>query len=430
MTNKKAAQILDKTRITGKVNVGIDGNMLRLQFPSKVSQAIWGKPQKYKSLGLFNTPENRRKAEDIALIAQMDLLQDNLDVTLEKYNPFLLEKTIEKVKPDLPGVLELCEKHYEVKVKPTVEAGTQKVYKAFLSAMKECANYDIIKDAVKIRDSIRKVRTAPQTKRILSFIYQTVQWAKRNELIPKNVENPYKELKEDVVGKTNYQKPKHIRELSGEENDSDYRGYSSHEAIAVLEKFSCREERQVVYKNFVEFLFLTGCRTSEAIGLRWEDINEDCSQINFCHSFCVTSKKLKGLKTAKHGNLSRKFPCGENLKGLLLNLHNSQAENLSPKNFIFSLNGSPINYENFYRAWSGRSDGNPGVIGDLMKRGKVKMYLKPYSTRHSFITWQLKAGVTPENVAKLVGNSPEMIYEYYVSADDDAKVEFEISTFN
>ena len=426
MTNKKSAQISNKTRKTGTVNVGIDGNMLRLQFPSKVSQAIWGKAQKYKSLGLYNTPENMNKARQIAFFAQMDLLEDNLDVTLEKYNPFLLEKTVEKVKPDLPGVLELCKKHFEVKIKPNIEVGSQRQYRSYLNAMQECANYDIIKDAVKIRDSIQKVTTAPRTKRILSFIYETIQWGKRNELIPKNVENPYKELQEDVVGKTNYQKPKHILELSKEEDDKDYRAYSHHEAIAILEKFSCYEERQVAYKDFVKFLFLTGCRTSEAIGLRWQDINEDCSEINFCHSYCVTSKKLKALKTARHGNTSRKFPCGEKLKRLLLNLRTSQAEAINPKNFVFSLNGSPIEYCNFYSVWAGRKNGSKGVVGNLMEQGKIKTYLKPYATRHSFITWQLKAGVTPANVAKIVGNSPEMIYKHYVSADEDAKVGFEI----
>jgi integrase len=430
MTSKKATEVLNKTRITGKVNVGIDGNMLRLQFPSKVSQAIWGKPQKYKSLGLFNTPENRRKAEDIALIAQMDLLQDNFDISLEKYSPFLLEKTIEKIEPDFPKVLELCTKHYKVKKEQNVEVATQQNHKYYLNSMQECANYDIIKDAVKIRDSIRKVRTAPQTKTILSFIYETVRWAQRNELMPKNVVNPYKELQEDVVGKPNRQKPKHIQEISEEENDNSYRGFSYKEAVAVVEKFSCHEERQVVYKDFVAFLFLTGCRTGEAIGLRWQDINEDCSEINFCHSFCRHSKKLKPLKTARHGKTSRKFPCGENLKELLLNLRNSQAENLSPKSFVFSLNGNPINHVNFYHVWTGRNDRRDSVIVDLMKQGKIKVYLKPYATRHTFITLQLKAGVTPANVAKLVGNSPEMIYKHYVSADEDARVMIETPIFN
>jgi len=431
MTSKKATETSNKTRVTGRVNVGIDGNMLRLQFPSKVSQALWRKAQKYKSLGLFDTPENRHKAEEIAFTAQMDLLQDNLDITLEKYSPFLLEKTIAKIEPDFPKVLELCTKYYKVNKEPNVEASTQRTYEGYLKSMQKCANYDIIKDAVKIRDSIRdsiqKGKSPSVIRDVLSFIYETIKWAKRNELISKSAENPYKELQEDVIGKASRrQKPKHIREISREESDNDYRGFSHKEAVAIVEKFSCPEERQVIYKDFIEFLFLTGCRTGEAIGLRWQDINEDCSEINFCHSFCMISKKLKPLKNARHGKPSRKFPCGEKLKGLLLSLRNSQAENLSPKDFVFSLNGNPINHRTFYSVWAGASDRSDGVIADLMKQGKIKIYLKPYATRHTFITLQLKSGMTPANVAKLVGTSPEMIYKHYVSADEDAKVEFEI----
>jgi integrase len=426
MTSKKAGKDQNKTRKKGVVSVGTDGNMLRLQFPSKVSQAIWKKPQKYKSLGLFNTPENMAKAQQIAFIAQMDLLEDNFDVTLEKYNPFLLEKTVEKIKPESPGVLELCEKHYEVKIKPFVTFGTQYSYQSYLRSMKECSTADISKDAVQIKDSIRKIRSASKTRIILSFIDQTVEWAKRNQLISKSVENPYKDLMQDVVGKNCYQKPKHVQEFSEEKDGRNYKAYSPHEAAAIIEEFGYYGKPKGVYKDFVEFLFLTGCRTGEAIGLRWEDITDDCSEITFCHSFCKFSKEVKPLKTARYGNTSRNFPCGDKLKQLLLRLRNPQVEAPKPKSFVFNRDGNPISYESFQGAWTGEGTKKDTVILSLIKQGKLKTYLKPYSTRHSFITWQLKAGMTPANVALLVGNSPGMIHLHYVSADEDAKVVFEV----
>lgn len=33
------------------------------------------------------------------------------------------------------------------------------------------------------------------------------------------------------------------------------------------------------YSDYVEFLFGTGCRTGEAIGLRWKHLSEDCSTV-------------------------------------------------------------------------------------------------------------------------------------------------------
>ena len=46
------------------------------------------------------------------------------------------------------------------------------------------------------------------------------------------------------------------------------------EAFKTHPKYFC-------YAPFVEFLFLTGRRTSEAIGLMWKHINPDCSKITF-----------------------------------------------------------------------------------------------------------------------------------------------------
>ena len=223
-----------RTRTTGQVTVGTDGNMLRLQFPSKLSKAIWNTKQKYKALGISDTPANMAKAQQIAAIAQMDILNDSLDITLEKYNPLSLEKTREKVKPDYPKLLDLCSKYFEAMKKPGTAPATQKNYRTYLRGMEQCADADIIKDALKIRDSIRAVRSPHGTRMALDFIFSTIEWAKRNELILKNTENPYKELKQDVLGKVKQQKPKHIRELLDDKEDNDYRGYSQDEARAII----------------------------------------------------------------------------------------------------------------------------------------------------------------------------------------------------
>lgn len=426
MVSKKATSTRKKTKKTGVVSVGIDGNMLRLQFPSSVSQTIWGTRQKYKALGLPNTPENMAKAKEIAAIAESDILKDELDISLEKYNPRALTKTIEKIQPNLPKLLEFCARYFEEIVKPTIAPGTQRRYKGYLKGMEQCSDADIIKDAVQIKDSIRAVRNASATRKILNLIYKVVQWGKRNGLIPKSAENPYKELTQDVIGQKKYEKPKHIQALLDEDDDDDYRAFSKGEAIEIIERFDYHGQPNGIYKDLVKFLFLTGCRTSEAIGLRWMDVSDDCGELIFRHSYCLHSKKLKGLKTERHGKASRKFPCGEKLKQLLLKLRDSQTEVLNPKSFIFHRHGKPIFYGSFRNCWAGVTAKKGGVLGFLIKVGKVKNYLKPYATRHSFITWQLGAGQTPANVAKLVGNSPEMIYKHYVSADEDAKVVFEI----
>jgi integrase len=41
-------------------------------------------------------------------------------------------------------------------------------------------------------------------------------------------------------------------------------------------------------------------------------------------------------------------------------------------------------------------------------------YRKLYQTRYTFITLALRNGIDVKDVAKLVGNSPEVIYWHYV----------------
>jgi integrase len=426
-TSKAKKQNINQEKRTGTVNVGVDGNMLRLQFPSKVSKAVWGTRQKYKALGISNTPENLAKAKQIAAIAQMDILGDNLDVSLEKYTPFFLENTKQSIEQKIIDIYKLCSDFFDLKIKSGISPATQVNIKSFLRTIEQCKEKDSILDAIEIKNSIYAKRTAHGTKRILDFIYSAVEWGKRNKIIPSDTRNPYRELKKDVGVSEKYKKPQHI--LSSDDGIEDVRAYSPYEARMIVDKFACAGSPKGIYKDFVEFLFLTGCRTSEAIALRWEDISDDYSEILFRHSFCNFSKKIKKLKTESTGVLSRRFPCGDKLKNLLLR-KNKERGIQDLKGFVFNRDGRPINRESFRGAWYGRSQKKrprtPGVIDMLIEEGFLSNYLKPYSTRHSFITWQIAAGQTPANVAKLVGNSPETIYKHYVSADEGVRVLIEI----
>ena len=69
----------------GQVGIGAERGNLRLVLP----RALYGGKQKYLYLGYADTPENRVKAQAVALRIQSDLEHpDNLfDPTLEKYKP-------------------------------------------------------------------------------------------------------------------------------------------------------------------------------------------------------------------------------------------------------------------------------------------------------------------------------------------------------
>jgi integrase len=49
-------------------------------------------------------------------------------------------------------------------------------------------------------------------------------------------------------------------------------------------------------------------------------------------------------------------------------------------------------------------------------------YRKPYQTRHTFITLALDNGLDAKDVARLVGNSPEVIYKHYAGKKRNLEV--------
>lgn len=419
--------------MAGTVTVGVDKGCLRLQFPSPVSKKIWNVRQKYKSLGLSDTPENRAMAQKLAAKAQMDILSDTLDITLEKYNPLALQNVSKQVKPKIPELLELYTEFVENTIKPGIDKVT--LYNNYggnyLRLIKLCANANIVMDSTKIFDNLKTATTPEVARRMLNVLHNLMEWSKRRGIIERDTYNPYRAYKQDVPGKQKQKRPKHIIEQGLVEDDDyrGYRGYSPKEAEYIIEAFSSRGDTPNLYYSFVLFLFLTGCRPSEAIGLQWGDISEDCSVITFCHVFCATTKEEKGLKTRRFNNNRRRFPCGLRLQNFLKKMRETQGNPHTKTKVFLTQKGKAINWYSFYYSWAGRHDvheNTNGVIEKLAKEGKLRYYLKPYSTRHSFISWQLANGMTPANVAKIVGNSPEMIYKHYVSADEDIKVAFEI----
>lgn len=63
-------------------------------------------------------------------------------------------------------------------------------------------------------------------------------------------------------------------------DDSGIDPFSASERDAIIEAF----ENHPIHKfsaPFVKFLFMTGCRTGEAIGFKWKHRNSDCSPSDF-----------------------------------------------------------------------------------------------------------------------------------------------------
>lgn len=144
---------------------------------------------------------------------------------------------------------------------------------------------------------------------------------------------------------------------------------------------------------------MTGARPSEALALQWKHISNAFRTINFEQAVTVSEGGLtikQGLKTQE----KRRFPCNPKVQAILKKI---KPENAQPNDLLFpSPEGKYIDFHNFRnRAWT-----------TILKSLNIP-YRKPYQTRHTFITLALENGLDAKDVARLVGNSPEIIYRHY-----------------
>lgn len=439
-TNKEVASEetteLKRAR-NGSVTVGVDHNMLRIQLPSEISQKFWGKPQKYLYLKLKDTPENRLLAELVSRDIQLDLADNYLDLTLQRYLQALEEYRPKPTNqnstsfPDLlssifkkPTLSGLFTEYSYYKSKFLAETTMIFSYQArYGRAFHSCPQN--LNEGLKIQSYLMENHSSGEARRLISVIANMVEWAKLNQKLPANFLNVYKQYREEIKVVSRRESAQTIQELIHAgiigEREPEFRAFTIEEANAIIQAFEERiclnNHTQSPWDLVIKFLFWTGCRPGECAALRWSQVAADCSKITFNASWSREGRFRKGLKTEGKGASSRSFPCGSKLQNFLLSI---RPENYTPETYVFSNRaGKPIDFATFHMLWVGRN-GNKhnyvGILPTLIKEGKVEQYLPPYATRHTYINIQLDAGVRIADVAKLVGNSPATIHNHYESA--------------
>lgn len=379
----------------GKGSVGIESfqGRLRLRLPRQV----YGGKQKYLTLGLDDTKGNRKIAEAKAKQIESDIVYERFDPTLANYRPQTYLTIVETDKPAIT-LSKLWDKYTEYR-KPQIAETTLRIqYAAVRSHIAKLPTKDL-NDAIKIRDFLVANLTNDSARRTLTQISACCEWACEVSII---ANNPFHGM------------AKKIKVVKNEEDVID--PFTAEERDIIIAAFE-QHSYYCYYAPFVKFLFMTGCRTGEAVGLKWKHILSDCKIINFCESVSTQLKIRKDCKTHK----SRKFPCNASLQALLQSM---KPENCDPESLVFpSKRGGVIRSGHFIdSAWKGRSDRGNGIVMQLAKEGKISRYRTQYNTRHTFVTQCLEAGVTVVQIAKWVGNSPEIIMKHYAGTTRQIQV--------
>lgn len=339
--------------------------------------------QFYLSTGLKDTKPNRAIVETRWELIQREIALDEFDPTLERYR-FGNKKKVEVKKLSIKSLPELWE-DYTIYKSQIIEKTTIGGYESIGRIIKELPH-----NPVDIRDFLLSNHSYSRAKKIFDALSNCMDWAVQSGLIS---ENKFKTLKLPHRKKSSTDR---IACYTLDQRDLIIYSFETHSRFNYC-------------ANLVKFLFWTGCRPGEAFALIWGDISEDCTKINFSKSYASHERIVKGTKNGK----SRIFPVapGGKLQNLLIEMKCDRTTDL-----VFTgSHGQRMKLGILDNAWRGRRTGKyfyPGVVFDLAEQGKLPL-LSPYSTRHTFATWAIASGCTPDKVAYWLGDNVGTVLSFY-----------------
>jgi integrase len=355
-TNKRAKSA------KGAIKIESDKGWLRLRF------SHLGKRYAF-AVGLPDTLTNwKYVADKIARQIELDILSGHFDPSLARYKP-------QTVRACRMQVIDLFGQFINHKAKEVYQRSLEK-YQATLKHLQEFfedkpASAITRNDAEKFSEWL-STKIAPITlKERLTLLNSCWQWGIKEGILETN---PWAEL----VGRVKVP-PKQL--------------FTKEEIGAIIQGFRS-DGYYHPYAGYVEFLFSTGCRTAEAIGLRWKHLSDDCSTV------WIGESLSRGVRKPTKTNRARTITLTLSLQAMLLK---RKPTNPDPDELVFTApQGGPIDDCNFRnRAWK-----------TILTRLEID-YRKPYSTRHSLISHALDLGMKPVMVAQLTGHDVQVLYQNY-----------------
>ncbi len=347
----------------------------------------------YLSLGLPDNKLNRKAAEARAKLIESDIAYDRFDETLAKYKP---QSALSAITPTFtpissPSLAELWEQFIEYK-RPQCSPTTMKyTYGVYTNYLRSLPTHDLDK-ASEIQDYCLKNIPMDSCKRFIVRLSACCDWALKSRLINKN---PFAEMSLEIKLPKSQKSEHDIFPFTAQERDAIITALETNQFCPKTSKV-----KHSFYAPLVRFLFATGARPSEVIALQWKHISSDFRFISFEQAL-INSANGRGVREGLKTQERRRFPCNNSLQELLKSI---KPVDRKPESLVFpSPEGNTwIDTNNFRnRTWK------------LVLKGLGIEYRKLYQTRHTFITLALENSLDAKDVARLVGNSPEIVYRHY-----------------
>lgn len=347
-----------------KINPINNNGSIRIRFTHQ------GKRYNISTGGSYSSDRDLAKATIIASQIQLDIEDDVFDSSLAKYinfKPYLSGLDSQTNQNSLcsqpPNLLETWDRWVD-SLELSEETRSGHYYQCRLLITKAHPKTSI-DNSEWFNKVIGDISASTFNKR-LSYLNSFAKWAIEEKLID---HNPFTKIKKRK------DKP----------SKDKVKPFTLDEIKSIIEGFN---DIYPIYTNFITFLFLTGTRTSEAIGLQWKRIDFDCDTITIADSLPRKSTGEIKRDTTKTGKITV-LPMSETLKKLLKSTPQGK-----PNDLVFrGNNDGAINRNSFRTAWE-----------KVLKLKNIE-YRTQYTSRHTLASHGIDQGMSLADIAYILGHS-------------------------
>lgn len=327
----------------------------------------------------FNKARDIAQAKAIATKISNDILAGYFDSTLERYR--ISPKASADVQPKIVHLLELWDLWVDsLELSPATKADHYEMVRRMIA-----------KTAPKLEDTkwLTDAPIAPATfNKRLGYLKACFCWGIRQGLL---LLNPCDRIKSRKTSTSNI-KPFNIEEIS-----------------KIVQGF---DRLAPHYRPFVQFLFQSGVRMSEAIGLRWGNVDLDARVLTISESLSkdrTGNGYVRVRKQTKTGSI-RQLQMTDSLKQLLIGART--ADKMPEDELVFNtVQGCIIDAGNFRELWQ-------QVLKDI-----GVSYRRPHVIRHTTLSMAIAQGVPLTGVAYLAGHkNTRMVIQTYGHLIDAPKL--------
>ncbi len=308
--------------------------------------------------------DDQLKAKEIEIRIQQDIRAGTFDWSHERYK---ISENLTTANLTTVEAFNLF-----VATKPHLDPQTRKLYNSVTSSLKDC-QLDKIKIGQFSEQQAFQFLSHCQQKGLKSSTIQVKikrlksawEWLIQRGLV---ANNPWTSPRKSIKSEKPLVQP-----------------FEREEVELIIQGFSGSS-----YQSMVRFLFGSGVRIGEAIGLRWQDLSSDCAICTISSQISQDGKR----KPPKSGSV-RSFGLTPDLQEMFLT-QPKQSESV-----FLNRMGITVKHDTFRLKWK-----------DVLAKSGIE-YRKPYSCRHTFISHALQSGIPAVTIARITGHDLETLFTYY-----------------